>query len=168
MALKRIVDEIPAHVVEPSILTGLPKLFDATKILEMPSDLIEAIGGESSETTKLRDCLQSKMDVLSRSSLICRVYMDKASETDEDSGTRTREGSIRTRNSTPASAASGTLSTCQEEGKHYELRDGMWLKSTGPSTDEVAVAEDEPSFFGTSSKKKKKRSNIAERWTYAE
>ena len=167
MALKRIVDEVPAHVVEPSILTGLPKLFDATKILEMPSDLIEAIGGESSETIKLRECLQSKMDVLSRSSLICRVYMDKTGETDQNSGTRTPEGSLVRVDSRPASAASETVSIHQEEGKHHGLREDTWLEPTGPSTDEVAVAEDELSFLGTSSKKKK-RSKVAGRWTYAE
>ena len=167
MALKRIVDEVPAHVVEPSLLTGLPKLFDSTKILEMPSDLIEAIGGESSETTKLREGLQSKMDVLSRSSLICRVYMDKAGEADQNSGTRTPEESLVRVDSRPASAASGTLSFRQEEGKHHDLREDTWLEPTGPSTDEVAAAEDELSFLGTSSKKKK-RSKVAGRWTYAE
>ena len=164
MALKRIVDEVPAHVVEPSILTGLPKLFDSTKILEMPSDLIEAIGGESSETTKLRECLQSKMDVLSRSSLICRVYMDKGGETDQDSGARTPEESLVRVDSRPASAASGTLSIRQEE-KHHDLREDT--EPTRPSADEVAVVEDDLSFFGTSSKKKK-RSKVAGRWTYAE
>jgi hypothetical protein len=168
VALKRIVDEVPAHVVEPSILTGLPKLLDSTKILEMPSDLIEAIGGESSETTKLRESLQSKMDVLNRSSLICRVYMDKAVEIDQDSGTRTPEESLVRVDSRPASAVSGTLSIRQEEGKHHDLIEEAWPEPAGPSTDEVAVAENDFSFPNTSSKKKKKNSKIAERWTYAD
>ena len=168
MALKRIIDEVPAHVVEPSILTGLPKLLGSTKILEMPADLIEAIGGESSETTKLREFLQSKMDVLSQSSLICRVYMDKAGETDRDFGARTPEESLGRVDSRPASAASETLSIDQDEGKHHDLIEETWQEPAEPITDEVAVAEDEPSFQETSSKKKQKRSKVVERWTFAE
>ena len=168
MALKRIIDEVPAHVVEPSILTGLPKLLDSTKILEMPSDLIEAVGGESSETTKLREFLQSKMDVLSRSSLICRVYMDKAGETDRDFGAHTPEGSLVRVDSRPTSAASRTPSIDQDEGKHHDLIEGTWQEPAGPTTDEVAVADDELSFQETSSKKKKKHSKVVERWTFAE
>lgn len=167
MALKRIIDEVPAHVVEPSILTGLPKLFASTKILEMPSDLIEAIGGESPETSKLRECLQSKMDVLSRSSLICRIYMDKAGESEHQSSSRTPEESSARVESRPPSAASEKLSTRHDPGQHDELAEDSWPEHSGLPTYGRAAAEDDLSFLGASSKKKK-RSKIAGRWIHAE
>ena len=108
------------------------------------------------------------MDVLSRSSLICRVYMDKAIEANQDSGTGTPEESLVQVDSRPASAVSRTLSIRQEEGKHHDLIEEAWPEPAGPSTDEVAVAENELSFLETSSKKKKKHSKIAGRWTYAD
>ncbi|KAF2716113.1 vacuolar sorting protein [Polychaeton citri CBS 116435] len=83
VALKRAIDEIPAHVIEPAILTRLPKLLDSTKILGMSDDVVDTIGGESASRTALRETLQAKLDVFDRSSLICKVYAERAAEADE-------------------------------------------------------------------------------------
>lgn len=74
MALKRYIDEIPSHVLEPALTNYLPRMFDAAKILDMPEDLVDAIGGESDEKRAVRDSLFAKLDVLNRSNLTCRIY----------------------------------------------------------------------------------------------
>ncbi|EMC97245.1 hypothetical protein BAUCODRAFT_444961 [Baudoinia panamericana UAMH 10762] len=73
VALKRVIDEVPAHVIEPTILTALPTLLDAPTILAMSTQQIEAIGGESPTRTAIRRTLQAKLEVLDRSNLICNV-----------------------------------------------------------------------------------------------
>jgi hypothetical protein len=74
--LKRVVDEVPSHVIEPAIMAHLPRIFDPSKILQMSDDLIEAIGGESDARKLLREKLQAKLDVFTRSSMICKIYSD--------------------------------------------------------------------------------------------
>nr|POE96519.1 interferon-induced gtp-binding protein mx [Quercus suber] len=94
VALKRLIDEIPAHVVEPTVLTRLPKLLDSTKILQMSDELIETIGGESMDRTLHRHSLQAKLKIFSRSSLICKVYAENAIDPDIDSSLESLEGSL--------------------------------------------------------------------------
>nr|POF13789.1 interferon-induced gtp-binding protein mx2 [Quercus suber] len=78
VALKRMIDEVPAHVIEPTVLTRLPNLFDATRVLQMSDELIGKIGGESTARSIHRQSLQTKLEVFSRSALICKVYAEKA------------------------------------------------------------------------------------------
>nr|POE74764.1 interferon-induced gtp-binding protein mx2 [Quercus suber] len=74
VAIKRFIDEVPAHTIEPALLTDLPDILDAPTVLEMPKTLIEAIGGESEERRAEREILKAKLVVFDRSSRICRTY----------------------------------------------------------------------------------------------
>jgi hypothetical protein len=65
----------------------LPKIFDPSRILEMPESLIEAIGGESEERRVLRGSLQAKLDIFAKSSMICKMYSDVTDQTRSASST---------------------------------------------------------------------------------
>jgi hypothetical protein len=76
VALKRVIDEIAAHVIEPVIFLQLPKLLDSSEILKMTQADIDSIA-EKSDARKLhRRLLQSKLDTLNRSSLLCKLYLE--------------------------------------------------------------------------------------------
>jgi len=76
VALKRVIDEVAAHVIEPVIFLHLPKLLDSSEILKMPQADIDSIAEESDARKTHRQLLQSKLDVLSRSSLLCKLYLE--------------------------------------------------------------------------------------------
>lgn len=85
VAIKRVIDEIPAHIIEPALLTVLPDILDPSRILEMSEATVEAIGGESDERRSQREILKAKLEVFDRSSLICRMYAKNAPNETPDS-----------------------------------------------------------------------------------
>lgn len=72
-----MVDEIPAHVIEPIIFSQLPAFLDPSEILKMSERDINAIADESDSRKTQRHKLQSKLDVLTSSSLLCKLYLEK-------------------------------------------------------------------------------------------
>lgn len=78
MALKRVIDEIPAHVIEPVILSQLPSFLNSSEILKMPQTTIDSVAEESGDRKAHRTMLRSKLDVLKRSSLLCKLYIENS------------------------------------------------------------------------------------------
>jgi hypothetical protein len=76
VALKRVIDEVAAHVIEPEIFLHLPQLLDPSDILKMSQTDIDSIAEESDARKVHRQLLQSKLDTLSRSSLLCKLYLE--------------------------------------------------------------------------------------------
>jgi hypothetical protein len=76
VALKRVIDEIAAHVIEPVIFLQLPKLLDPSDILRMTQADIDSIAEEPDARKLYRETLQSKLDTLNRSSLLCKLYLE--------------------------------------------------------------------------------------------
>ncbi|KAI7082125.1 hypothetical protein KC356_g8624 [Hortaea werneckii] len=76
VALKRVIDEIAAHVTESVIFLQLPKLLDPSGILKMTQADIYSIAEESDARKLHRQLLQSKLDTLNRSSLLCELYVE--------------------------------------------------------------------------------------------
>jgi hypothetical protein len=76
VALKRVIDEIAAHVIEPVIFLQLPKLLDPSDILKMTQADMDSITEESDARKLYRETLQSKLDILNRSSLLCKLYLE--------------------------------------------------------------------------------------------
>jgi hypothetical protein len=145
VALKRVIDEVPSHVIEPAIMTHLPRIFDPSKILQMPEDLIEAIGGESDARKALRETLQAKLDVFTRSSRICKIYSDGTAQSHPPLSLSAPETS-------PEKAAT-------ESPDDGETEDAP---ATPESAVEVPVAgENEYWAFSHSSAKKGKKSKVA-------
>lgn len=71
-----MIDEIAAHVIEPVIFLQLPKLLDSSEILKMAQADIDSIAEESDARKLHRQLLQSKLDTLNRSSLLCKLYLE--------------------------------------------------------------------------------------------
>lgn len=71
-----MIDEIAAHVIEPVIFLQLPKLLDSSEILKMTQADIDSIAEESDARKLHRRLLQSKLDTLNRSSLLCKLYLE--------------------------------------------------------------------------------------------
>jgi hypothetical protein len=76
VALKRVIDEIAAHVIEPVIFLQLPKLLDPSDILKMTQADIDSIAEEPDARKLYRETLQSKLETLNRSSLLCKLYLE--------------------------------------------------------------------------------------------
>jgi hypothetical protein len=76
VALKRVIDEIAAHVIEPVIFLQLPKLLDPSDILKMTQADMDSIAEEPDACKLYRKTLQSKLDTLNRSSLLCKLYLE--------------------------------------------------------------------------------------------
>jgi hypothetical protein len=76
VALKRVIDEIAAHVIEPVIFLQLPKLLDPSDILKMTQADMDSIAEESDARKLHRETLQSKLGTLNRSSLLCKLYLE--------------------------------------------------------------------------------------------
>jgi hypothetical protein len=82
-------------VVEPALMTTLPNILDASKILEMPEALIEEIGSESEKRRTERDALRSKLEIFERSSIICQIYVKSTGS--DSRGHHVRENNIADR-----------------------------------------------------------------------
>ena len=92
MALKRVIDEIPAYVIEPVIFLQLPKLLDPSDILKMTQADIDSIAEEPDARKLYRETLQSKLDTLNRSSLLCKLYLEnRATQLHQDLAQRSTE-----------------------------------------------------------------------------
>ncbi|KAI7229212.1 hypothetical protein KC330_g7558 [Hortaea werneckii] len=76
VALERVIDEIAAHVIESVIFLQLPKLLDPSGILKMTQADIDSIAEEPDARKLHRQLLQSKLDTLNRSSLLCKLYVE--------------------------------------------------------------------------------------------
>lgn len=71
-----MIDEIAAHVIEPVVFLQLPKLLDPSDILKMTQADIDSISEEPDARKLHRQLLQSKLDTLNRSSLLCKLYLE--------------------------------------------------------------------------------------------
>jgi hypothetical protein len=144
--LKRVIDEVPSHVIEPAIMTHLPRIFDPSKILQMPEDLIEAIGGESDARKALRETLQAKLDVFTRSSRICKIYSDGTAQSHPTLG-------LWAPKTSPEKAATESPDNGETEG----------APATPESAVEVPVAGENEYWnaFSPSSSKKGKKIKVA-------
>jgi hypothetical protein len=76
VASKRVIDEIAAHVIEPVIFLQLPKLLLPSDILKTTQADIDSIAEEPDARKLYRETLQSKLDTLNRSSLLCKLYLE--------------------------------------------------------------------------------------------
>ncbi|KAK6441315.1 hypothetical protein LTR95_002458 [Oleoguttula sp. CCFEE 5521] len=158
VAPKRAIDEIPAHVNEPAVLSRLPNILDSSRILEMPDQLIEAIGGESEARKRRRESLQAKLEVFSRSSIICKVYSDKTVH--DDFGRGDMREDPRTSETLPL--AEGDMESTpyiEEETSNMEdkERDPMTSLVLVPETAPAVNGPDARAVFGSPSKKKGKK-----------
>lgn len=130
--MKRVIDEVPSHVIEPAIMLPLPKLLDSSRILEMPDELIEAVGGESAARTEQRKSLQGKLQIFRRSNLICRLYAE-----------RTANGSLSECVHTPR-ATPESNNTPSDGVDNHDLGTGLnsTIKSDAWRQDDEPPAED--------------------------
>jgi len=158
VALKRVIDEVAAHVIEPSILTPLPRILDSTKILQMPDDLIESIGGESIARMRFREALQAKLDILNRSNLICKVYAEKVAETKDSSPNDASEGSVVDINDAPEVIAFEDIIEDQREDLPYVPTTPVPVETVGRDND---------SLISGSGTRKKKANKMAAKWAFA-
>lgn len=71
-----MIDEIAAHVIEPVVFLQLPKLLDPSDILKMTQADIDSIAEEPDARKIHRQLLQSRLDTLNRSSLLCKLYLE--------------------------------------------------------------------------------------------
>lgn len=110
-----MIDEIPAHVIEPVIFLQLPKLLDPSDILKMAQADIDSIAEEPDARKFHRQLLQSKLDTLNRSSLLCKLYLENRAaiphqDVAQQSSERTPSG-----DRTPAYGSDGLNMNIQRE-----------------------------------------------------
>jgi hypothetical protein len=168
VALKRVIDEVAAHVIEPVIFMHLPKLLDASEILKMPQADIDSIAEESDARKTYRQLLQSKLDVLSRSSLLCKLYLENGGALPHSNIMQQSDEQISSNSRTPSN---------DSDALHVKIQQNEGLEPTPGNQEEVpfdgldAVVSEAPAVenaFGedmwdppTRSKKSKKGKKTA-------
>lgn len=74
--MKRLIDNIPAQVIEPMIVRKLPQLFTSQTAWLMDGQLAAEIAGESEAKQQLRTQYNAKLVVLQAGEATCKRYCD--------------------------------------------------------------------------------------------
>lgn len=153
--------EIPAHVIEPIIFSQLPAFLDPSEILKMSERDINTIADESDSRKAQRQKLQSKLDVLTSSSLLCKLYLEKDVPSDAQETPSLHTDIKFSCGKTPSSSigTSGDNEQCQDVSV---ISDDSWEKNTTLETPHAGLEDSlappiEDGWRGSSFFKKEKK-----------
>ena len=72
--MKRLIDNVPAQVIEPIVLSKLPYLFTPSRAWRMEKEVVADIAGESTIKQNTRIQLNTKLSTLKASEATCKRY----------------------------------------------------------------------------------------------
>ena len=72
--MKRLIDNVPAQVIEPVIVSRLPYLFAPSRAWRLERKVVADIAGESTMKQTTRIQLNTKLSTLKASETTCKRY----------------------------------------------------------------------------------------------
>lgn len=87
MALKRLIDNVPIHIIENVVVQELQAVTRPIDAWTMNRKLVEDIAGESAVMRFHRQQLSEKLQVLTKGETTCKRYAVQTDLTPEDSQT---------------------------------------------------------------------------------
>lgn len=75
VAFKRFVNNIAVQAVETSLIAKLGSIFSPIRVLNLASNIITTVAGESNESYTKRKALTNRLDVLMQGSEICNRFV---------------------------------------------------------------------------------------------